>query len=125
MPRKNILTRYQLITNGDMSQASITSPVVAIQYMDNIGIQLDFTGTPTGAFEIQGSADYQQDAEGNVQNPGFWIPIGPLSSPATVTGVDGQIFIDINQISAPWIRVVYNKTSGSGTLNAYITGKEI
>jgi hypothetical protein len=93
--------------------------------MDNIGIQLDFTGTPTGTFEIQGSADYLRDLEGNVINPGFWIPIGPLSAPAVASGTDGQIFIDVNQISSPWIRVVYNSTSGAGTLNAYITGKEI
>ena len=93
--------------------------------MDNIGIQLDFTGTPTGTFEIQGSADYEQDEFGNVENPGFWIPIGPLSSAPVASGTDGQIFIDVNQISSPWIRVVYNRTSGAGTLNGFITGKEI
>lgn len=120
--RKNNLQVFQNITSGDMSQASITSSVTNIQYLDNIGIQLNFTGVPVGTFAVQVSADYLQDDYGNVQNAGNWIPLTLSPSPAA-SGAAAQIYLDLNQLSAPWIRVVYTKTSGTGTLNGYITGK--
>lgn len=122
--RKLVLTQFQNITNGDMSQSTITSAVTNIQYLDNIGVQLNFTGTPTGNFSVQVSADYAQDSSGNVTNAGNWIALSLSPSPAA-TGSGSNIYIDITEISAPWIRVVYTKTSGTGTLNGYITGKQI
>lgn len=124
MPRKNQLTKFQNITNGDMSTASITSPATAIHFMDDIGVQFNFTGAPVGTFEVQVSIDYMQDQEGNIQDPGHWIPITLNPSPIAA-GVAGQIYIDLNMLSSPWIRVVYTRTSGTGTLNAFITGKEV
>lgn len=124
MSRKNNLLKFQTVTNGSMAAASITSAVTNIQFMDNIGIQFNFTGTPTGTFQVQVSADYAQDEFGNVTNAGNWIPI--VLNPAPVaSGAAAQIYIDINQLSAPWIREVYTKTSGTGTLQAFITGKMI
>ena len=107
-----------------MSQASITSVATNIQYLDNIGIQLNFTGSPNGTFAVQVSADYQQDPEGSIRVPGNWIPIALPSTPLA-SGSAGQIYIDLNQLSAPYIRVVYTKTSGTGTLNAFVTGKQV
>jgi len=122
MGRKDVLKIYQVITNGDMSQATLTSKVTGIQYMDNIPIQLNFTGTPTGTFAVQGSLDYSQDFQGNVTSVGNWVPLVLSPSPAA-TGAAGSILLDLNQLSFPWIRVVYTKTSGTGTLNAFVGGK--
>lgn len=122
MSRKNNLLKYQNITSGNMALVSITSAVTNIQFLDNIGLQFNFTGTPTGSFQVQVSADYAQDDLGNVQNAGNWIPITLPSSPAA-SGAAGNIYIDLNQLSAPWLRVVYTKVSGTGTLNAFITAK--
>lgn len=105
-----------------MSAASVTSAVTNIQFLDNIGYQFNFTGTPTGTFVIQVSADYAQDNQGNVTNVGNWIPIS-FTSPPVASGSPGTIYIDLNELSAPWIQAVYTKTSGTGTLNAYVTGK--
>ena len=123
MARKNQLTKFQNITNAAMT-GNITSPATAIHFMDNIGVQLNFTGTPTGTFQVQVSIDYMQDQEGNIQNPGNWIPI-LLPQPAVASGGPGFIYIDLNELSSPWVRVVYVFTSGTGTLNSFITGKEI
>lgn len=122
--RKNALIKYQTITNGDMSQASITSTVTNLQFLDNVCVQLNFTGTPTGTFEVQVSLDHAQDQNGNVSVAGNWTALTLSPSPAA-TGSASTIFIDMNQLSAPWIRVVYTRTSGSGTLNAYIGAKMI
>lgn len=120
--RKNVLPPFAIISSGDMSQSSLTSTVTNIQYMDNICISLVWTGSPTGTFAVQGSLDHQQDALGNIITAGNWIALGLSPNPAA-TGSAGSTLIDLNQLSFPYIRVVYTKTSGTGTLNAKIGGK--
>lgn len=92
--------------------------------MDNIGIQFVYTGTPVGNFNAQVSADYVEDNNRNVINPGNWINIEFDSQPAAAAAAD-NIYLDINQISSPWIRYTYTSSSGTGTLSAFIVGKEV
>ncbi len=123
--RKSNLLRFQTITNGNMGAVSVTSTVTNIEFMDNIGLQLVWAGTaPLGVAEVQVSLDYAQDYQGNVTNTGTWVALS-FASPLSVAGNTGSIYCDVNQISAPWIRVVYTKTSGVGTLQGYIAGKTI
>lgn len=119
MSRKNNLKQFRNIVNGDMSQASITSAVTDIQFLDNIGIQLDFSGSPVGTFDVQISLNYSIDNLSNtVISSGTWVTIASGS-----TSGGSPIFFDLNQLSAPFIRVVYTKTSGTGTLNSIISAK--
>ena len=120
---KNALKAYQVITDGSMA-GDITSSVTNIQFMDNIGYQISFIGTPTGTFEVQVSIDHMQDAQGNVTNAGTWVAVALSPSP-TASGSADDIYIDLNQLSAPWVRLFYDRTSGSGTCNAYICGKSV
>jgi hypothetical protein len=102
---------------------NLTSAVTNIEFLDNIGVQFNFTGTPTGTFQVQVSADYSQDQQGNVLNAGNWI--GLLSVLPTASGSADSAYVDLNQLSAPWIRAIYTRTSGTGTLNAYIVAKQV
>jgi hypothetical protein len=120
--RKNVLPTYQTITAGDMSQATITSKITDITFLDNMALQMDWTGTPVGTFTIYGSLNYAQDLFGNVTNPGNWVPI-TFSTAPVATGSAGDILINLNQLSFPYLKVIYTKTSGTGVLNAYISGK--
>lgn len=104
--------------------SAITSQVGRIQFLDNIGLQFNFTGTPTGTFAVQVSIDHEEDNLGNVIVAGNWIPLTFSSSPIA-SGAAGTIYIDLNQLSAPWIRVVYTPTSGAGSLNAFLCGKAV
>lgn len=123
--RKNNLRKFKNISSGDMSAASITSLVTNIQWLDNVGIQLNWTGTsPVGTVSVEVSADYEQDDQGNVTNAGNWVAI-TLSPTPSVSGNSGSIYLDLNQLSAPWIRTKYTKVSGIGTLNSFITGKQV
>ena len=122
--RKSNLQKFQNIVSGDMSQSLITSKISNIEFLDNIGIQLVWTGTPTGTFSVELSVDYQQDQQGNVLNAGTWTPM-TFSSTPVASGAAGNIYIDINQISAPWMRVKYTKTSGTGTLQGWLTAKMV
>ena len=117
---KNFLPPFKIITAGDMSQASLTSTVTDIRYLDNIALQLVMTGTPTGTFAVQVSSDY---------NPvtgvaGTFIPITLSPAPAATGGAQ-NIYIDLNQLATPFIRVVYTRSAGSGTLDITITAKSV
>jgi hypothetical protein len=125
MPRKNVLASFQAITSGSMTGTStITGTVVNIQYMDNIGVQFVWTGTAVGTFYVDVSADHRQDANGNVTNTGTWIPMSFSTTPVA-SGTASSIYLDINQVSSPWIRPRYVNASSTGTLNAWVTGKEV
>lgn len=121
--RKSNLKKFSAITSGDMSLASITSTVTNIEFLDNIAVQLTWSGSPVGTFQIQVSLDYNQDNNGNVLAAGNWVPLTLGTSLSTSVG--SPIFVDMNQLSAPWIRIVYTRTSGSGTLNALISAKMV
>ncbi len=98
-----------------MSATSITSAVTNINTMDNVGITLKWAGAPVGTFAIQVSNDYDQDYLGNVLSAGTWNTL-PLSlTPA----LGSPIAVNLNQLPFPWIRIVYTKTSGTGTLQAF------
>lgn len=102
----------------------LTSKAVNILGLDDIGIQFNFTGTPTGSFEIQVSIDHVEDAEGNVTVPGNWVPLVFSSSPVA-SGQVGSIYLDIFGLSSPWVRGVYTNASGVGVLDGFICGKMI
>jgi len=110
--RKSQLPPYPVISAGDMSM-NITGPVTNIQYLDNVGLQLVFTGTPTGTFFVDLSLDQTN-----------WTPITFSASPVA-SGSAGNIYLDMNQLSAPYIRVRYVASSGAGSLNAMITSKQV
>lgn len=118
---KNELIKLSLFSGAVMTGTTVlTSQVININFLDNLGVQLHFTGTPTGAFEVQVSADYDP----NTHNSGHWVSI--VLSPAPVAaGAPDDIYIDMNQLSAPWVRVVYTNASGTGALDGFATAKEV
>lgn len=113
MPRKNVIAPISIITAGDMSQATLTSSVTNLQYLDNVGIQFIFTGSPTGTFSVEVSNDNSN-----------WTALSLSPTPAA-TGSAGNQYVDLNQLSAAWIRAKYTKSSGTGSLTALLTAKEI
>ena len=120
----NLLAPVHAIDAGDMSLTSITSAVVETKLQDNIGIQLNWTGTAAGTFDFQISMDHKEDASGNVQVAGNFVSV-PISPAITASGSADSAYVDLNQISAPYFRIVYTKNSGSGTLDAYVNGKGV
>ena len=123
--RKNILPTYTdpLVTSQSMA-ASFNGTPININFMDNIGYQLAWTGAnPTGTITFQVSIDYNsnfptQATWTTVQlTPGNNLSISP-------GGAASNAYVDLNQLSAPWIRVVYTTAGGSvGNLTAKIAAK--
>lgn len=119
---RRFLAPKLVITAGDMSLATLTSVATNIQYLDTVAYQWNFTGTPTGAFTVQVSLDYSQDQFGNITNAGNWNTITLTGSPAAA-GAAGTQAANLQTLGFPWIRTVYTKTSGTGSLNTFISGK--
>lgn len=133
--RKDVLPSFKTISAGDMSQATLTSTVTVIQFMDDIGYQFTWSGSPVGTFQVQVSADYAEDRSSppNITNTGHWVPLLFTYWDGTVfvtstdlpTSVGSPIYVDLALLSSPYIRAVYTKISGTGTLTATITGKQV
>lgn len=121
--RKDSLVKFQIVSAGDQSQATVASSITNIQYMDNLGIQVNIaTGTASGTFDVQVSADHFE-VNGNVVVVGNWVSIGSQYQATVTSGSPANIYFDLNQLSAPYIRLLWTKSSGTGTFNAFIVGK--
>lgn len=90
---------------------SLTSVSTDIRWIDNLIMYIAITGTPTGTFTVETSGDQVT-----------WFDIGLSPAPAA-TGGAKTIRIDMNQLPDSYIRLKYNRTSGTGTLNASLAGK--
>lgn len=116
--RKNVLLPYKdpAITSHSMASSFNGTPV-NIQYQDNIAVQLVWTGAnPVGTINIQVSLD-------NIA-PVTWTTITGTS--VTPGGTPGNAFINLTQLAAPWIRIMYVTAGGSvGNLTATIGAKMI
>lgn len=124
MSSNNVITGYQFWTSQSMA-GNLTSAALNINHMDNVGLQLNISAgaTATGLFSVQVSADHVQDAGGNVLVAGNWVTILPSPSPAVTSGSPSNLYIDLNQLSSPWLRVIYTATSGTGLVDGFFVAK--
>lgn len=119
----NVVKPVHLISAGDMS-ADIISPAFECLNQDNIGIQLHWTGTPTGTFSFQVSNNHLQDIEGNIIVAGNWVEL-PVTPAIIAVGAGDDAYVDLNQVGARYCRVVYTATGGAGSLDAFVSAKGI
>lgn len=101
------------VTAGVMGNMdTIYSNIIGLQQMDNAGIEIAWTGTPTGVLSV------------HVSNSGInWpaLTFSPLIiQPA---GSAGSIWVQLSPISARAFYVQYVNASGTGVLTAYLQGK--
>jgi hypothetical protein len=123
--RKNSLLSFKIVSAGDQSLATVTSTITSIEFLDNIGIQVNIlTGTASGSFDVQISGDHRE-VNGNVTVAGNWISLGSSYTATVTSGSPANIYFDLNQLSAPYVRLLYTKSSGTGTFDAFVVGKMI
>lgn len=114
--------------NQDMSVSS-NSIGIDINQEFSWSIQAVWTGTPVGTLSIEVSNDIVPVDPSNT-NPVGPDPAGQVINWSTytgslvvVSGTDGN-WMWIAQLGAyRWVRLAYEATSGSGTLNATMFGK--
>lgn len=101
-----------------------------IKHKDNIFYQLSWTGNPVGTFAVQVSADYNPglpQTDGALNN-GTWTTVPAVDqsgNPGAASGSAGVLLYDLQEISAPFIRVQYTNSSGTGALTGYVFGKSL
>lgn len=116
---KSNLLPSKILSAADLSAATVTSPVSAVNLQDNLLYQAIITGSPVGTLDVQFSSDYNP----KTTNAGTWISLGSTYQ-ATVNGA-GNGMIEINQAPAHYVRVLYTKTSGTGNMDLYVSGKQV
>lgn len=87
------------------STDTIYSQIVDVSKMDNIGLFVSWTGTPTGTFSV---------LAGNVNAEFSALTFSP--SLAQPSGSDGFMTISLNQFPFKYLLLQYDNASGSGTL---------
>lgn len=109
--------------------ASITSDITLLQSLTKGSYQVVWSdgSTPIGTIALQVSDNYSVDPSGAVLNAGTWTTAtisvaGVPASSAPVSGNTGSGFIDFST-AAYATRIIYTRTSGSGTMSATVTGK--
>lgn len=102
------------ITSGVMTGTStIYSNIIDVTIKDNLGLELAWTGTPTGTITVWASSSGINFF--SVDFAGFIQPSGS----AKVVGVD------LSQFPWKYIYLSYTNASGSGVLTAYMTTKDL
>lgn len=100
---------------GTMSSTNtIYSQIINIAKMDNAGLEVTWTGTPTGTFSVQGS----------VSGKNFYdLTFSPaLAQPA---GSGSGYLIDLSGYPFTYILLKYINASGSGVLTVYGQFKDL
>lgn len=98
----------------DMSQASCTSSWVDVQPNSMFFIQVKYTGSPVGTLVLQASND--KVVASTMDDTTTYNSTIAVSGP-------GNDAWNVDGIGFQWVRVVYTRTSGSGTLTGTFNGK--
>jgi hypothetical protein len=123
----------QVFVSGNNSMGgSLNSLATLKPSMSLINYSISWTGTsPVGTITVESSNDYEVDFAGAVRNAGSWntLPFtnsaGAIVTSVAVSGNTGKGMININGIGANAIRLVYTRTSGTGTLSSFINGMTV
>lgn len=122
MSRRPIKSPFKVINATSMA-ASITSSVTIVSNLTMISYDISWTGSsPVGVMSVEISNTYSLNMDGTVRDAGNWTTL-TLSSTPSVSGNTGHGFIDVDATGAYAMRLIYTRTSGTGTMNATINAK--
>jgi hypothetical protein len=113
------------IAIGTVLNTNITSSAIPLQYMLTYAIQVVWTGTATGTFTLNASADPAAQANATGSSPiSLYAPVDwtqVASSSLSPTGVQNVMWNFGNaNCGYNWVQIVYTDSSG-GTSTAVIT----
>lgn len=112
MSRKNFFT-FQSMTALDMSTNQTSAPTV-ISYLDNVGLEFNWTGNATGAFYVDCS------------NSGTtWEPLDLGTPGPLATGANNGVIVAVESCPYKFIRTRFVNASGTGSLNCIVSAKQV
>lgn len=105
--------------NATSTGATITSDPVKMEWEDNAGVQVIWTGTTTGTNTIQVSLDPEVLGWETIPAAAYTV------TPSQPSGSSGSNFYDLPLGAAAWIRFVFTRSGGTGTMTAKIALKSV
>jgi hypothetical protein len=105
----------KIIVAADMS-ASFSSDPILLDQIYGFSFQAVFTGSPNGTFKLQCSND-------DVKLPievSQWSDVGSTSQAISAAG---DLFYNIDAAHYKWVRIVYTRSSGSGSCDVVYFAK--
>lgn len=91
-----------ILDAGNMASTTLTSSAVELQHYILCGLQAVYTGSPVGTLSLQASLDQTT-----------WTDIAGAT--AAVAAAGSSLF-NVSDLTYPYMRLVYTKTSGTGSL---------
>lgn len=118
-----------IIPANTVMNASINSAAIQLQNMFGFAIQVVFTGTPTGTFELEASCDPvpPQNLVVRINGAVTYLPTNwtMVESSSTSVSAAGSVFWNYaSNVNWNYVRVQYTDTSG-GTSTALITVAQV
>lgn len=110
-----------IIPSGTVMNTTINSSAIPLYQIYGYSIQAVYTGTPTGAFKLQGSSDPVPQAGSPsitaAPTPVNWSDIANSSESISAAG---NFMWNVFDVMYNWVRLVYTDSSG-GTSTAIVT----
>lgn len=82
--------------------------------LDNIGLFVSFVGSMTGTITVECSIDLTN-----------WTALTFSTALSQPAGSNLNYLINLNQLPFPYLRVSYTNASGSGTLDVWLSAKDL
>lgn len=96
---------------------NVTSAAQNVKDVNSYGIQISTTGSPNGLFKLQVSLDEGSPRGESATN---W---DDLENSQVYVNQAGSHSWNVNEAMYNWVRLVYTRVSGSGTLSARFVKK--
>jgi len=97
------------IDAGDMSSATLTSAWLPLANVTNVCVQAVYTGSPNGTLKLQASNDASNATD--------------ISGKTIAIAAAGNGILELTSAGYAYLRVVYTKSSGTGSLTVTVNGK--
>ena len=112
MGRRNVIRKVKLVENEDMG-SNVESKVIKVSSLDRVKFIIDFKGNAVGNFKFLISDDMENFYE---IEPDITL---------SANGADDSHILNINLVNFTFIKILYEASSGFGTLNIGFTGNNI
>ncbi len=122
--RKNVIQPIK-IADATSLGASFNSSPVNIQYLDRVSIAINATataGSANGTFALQGRVSPSSGVQAGPAAE--WGPLD-IGGAITLTGADKNVLIDVIATGYVELRVIYTRSSGTGSVTIYVSAKEV
>lgn len=107
---KKVLTSYPILSSQSLA-ASFNSAATNAQFLDRICYSVSWTGSAVGSLIAQGSIDNVNFANLDM-------------NAITLNNATDNAILDIQVTALPYVRLAYTRSSGTGSMSGYISGKE-